>query len=135
MGGDPMDRIERLVEYLDLSDAQKVQIEESMASHHEDRQATAETLRATNQALQGMLESGSPDATAIGTKVIEIHGLRQQMGADQAARMTALRELLTPEQVEKLDALMAARDFARGDRGPRGERKGRHDGAKRHSGR
>jgi hypothetical protein len=57
------------------------------------------------------------------------------MGADQEARMTALREMLTPEQIEKLDALMAARDFGRGDRGPRGERKGQHDGANRPSGR
>lgn len=135
MGGDPMDRIERLVEFLELSDAQRVQIEESMVSRREDRQAAAETLRSSNETLQRMLGGESPDATAVGTKVIEIHGLRQQMGADQKAQMTALRDLLTPEQVQKLDALIAARDFARSDRGPRGERKGRHDGANRPSGR
>lgn len=135
--GDSMGRIEKLVGYLELSDAQRVQIEESMASHRENRQARHEVLRAGSDALQGLLESERPDATAIGNKVLELHGQRQQMAADSEAHMSALRDLLTSEQVEKLDALLAAREFTRGDRDhrPRGERKGRHDGAKRPSGR
>jgi Spy/CpxP family protein refolding chaperone len=118
-GADPAGRIERLVKFLDLSDAQRVQIEEAMAAQHESRQSLAETMRSRSRALQEMLESEQPNATAIGNNMIEAHALRKQMAADHEAHLDALRGLLAPEQVEKFDALMAAREFSRGREGGR----------------
>jgi Spy/CpxP family protein refolding chaperone len=129
-GGDPSARMERLIEYLDLSDAQRVQIEESMIEHRESRQALSQSMRARNESLQAMLESATPDATAIGNSVLERHELRKQMTAHQEAQISALRQMLTPEQAEKFDALMSAREFTRGEGGGRGQRKGRHSGQK-----
>jgi Spy/CpxP family protein refolding chaperone len=118
-GADPAGRIERLVTFLDLSDAQKVQIEEITVAQGESRQALSETMRSRSRALQEMLESEQPDATAIGNNMIEVHALRKQMAANQEAHLDALRGLLTPEQVEKFDALMAAREFSRDREGGR----------------
>ena len=122
--------IERLMGYLELSDAQQVQIEELTASHREDSRAGAEATRAIHKTLQEMLESEQPEPAAVGEKMIALHNRRRQLKADQQAHMEALRGLLTPEQVEKFDALVAARQFDRGDRQERQQRgrKKRHGG-------
>jgi Spy/CpxP family protein refolding chaperone len=112
-GFDPANRMERLVRFLELSDAQQVQIEEIMATHRESREALSGIMRSQNEALQGILEGQQPDPTAIGKRVLEIHDLRKQMTADQETQVNAVREQLTPEQAERFDALMAARDFGR----------------------
>jgi len=129
-------RLERLVEFLDLSDAQRLEIEEIMGEQRTARRATHETLRADGEALRALIESERPDPTLVGEQVIAMHVARKTMRQQGEADLDKIRSVLTPEQAERFDTLMEAREMGRdrdhrqrpGRRGPRGSGPGRADG-------
>ncbi len=67
-----------------------------------------EQLRATEEQLAGLLRSDNPDATAVGTLVLQGKGLREQMGAVHRAYLEGFDALLTPEQAQRLAAIRRA---------------------------
>ena len=112
-------RLETMTEYLDLTEAQTYEWETLSASQRESRGASFDALRDGQEALQEILESGAPDATRVGEIVIDLHNQRRSIQAQREADLESLKQILTPDQVEKLDAMMAAKEFGR-ERGPRG---------------
>ena len=111
-------RIERLIEFLELSDAQTLEIEEIMSQQREARKASFQTMRADGEALRTLIDSENPDATLVGQKVLAMHAARKASRAQGEADLERIRGVLTPEQAERFDVLMEAREM----RGERGER-------------
>jgi len=114
-------RTERMIEFLELSDAQTLQIETILDEQRKSRQTALGAIRSANEELQALLDSESPDVERVGAKVIELHAMRKAMRAQGASDHDKIRDLLTPEQAEKLDTMMEVREMGRGDR----DRKGR----------
>ena len=60
-------------------------------------------MRASSEALAGLLREDSPDAAAVGEKVIALRNLRQEIGSTRTDLVTAFEALLTGEQKERLE--------------------------------
>jgi Spy/CpxP family protein refolding chaperone len=109
-----MGRAGRMARFLDLSDQQQEAIKKLREDQRGDRQALWEKLKKNRDAMQQALESANPDATAVGELAIEAHRLHQQERALRDAQDRAIRELLTPEQKTKFDAMTALREEGMG---------------------
>jgi len=123
MGDGPMteeffeQRFERLADHLELSEAQRVEAEALRERLFADVKERVAEAGATFETIHEMAAAENPDATAIGELVIQMHRDRAAMRAAHDAYRAELVALLTPEQVERLEAWEAARPW--GDhRGP-----------------
>jgi len=122
------DRFERLADHLELSEAQRVEAEalrDRLFANAEERIAAA---GATFETIHEMAAAADPDAAAIGELVIQMHRDRTAMREAHEAYRAELVALLTPEQVERLEAWEAARPWGE-HRGP-----GLHPGPGNHHG-
>lgn len=117
-------RLERMARALDLSDEQKAQVETLSQRHRSEVEPLLEQSRQLRQDVQAALESGTPDATAIGQKVIAAHQTMEKVRASRDDFEEHFEALLTAEQRQTLTTLKQARERVRGDRkghrGPRG---------------
>ena len=116
-------RFERLAEYLELTEAQRAEAEALHDRWLGDAREVHETTQASFAKIHEMAAAENPDATAIGELVIQMHRDHQAMRQAHEAWRAELVELLTPEQVEKLEAWEAARPEGMGF-----GRHGRHGG-------
>lgn len=132
----PERRVERMIELLDLSDAQALEIEEILAAQRASRRAAHQDLRADRDALEALLDSDNPDPAAVGQRVLALHAARKAGRAQSEADLGRIRSVLTPEQADKFDVLLEARAMRGerdrherpGRRGPRGHRRGGRGG-------
>jgi Spy/CpxP family protein refolding chaperone len=108
--GPRMGRAEGMARFLGLSDAQKEQVRNLMESRREEQVALRERMRKNRDAMEKALEGSSPDPVAVGELAIEGHRLREQGRALREARDKAVREILTPEQQVRFDAMRALRE-------------------------
>jgi len=102
--------------FLELTEDQQAAAREVFEQRRPQVQALHERLRQNRQLLRESLESGSPDATAVGELVIEGHALKKRGRALRQESKEAFESLLTPEQHRRLEMLEAARAAA----GPKG---------------
>jgi Spy/CpxP family protein refolding chaperone len=110
-------RLDRLAEYLELSDAQRVEAEALRERVFADVKERIATAGATFETIHEMAAAENPDATAIGELVIQMHRDREAMREAHDAFRAELVALLTPEQVERLEAWEAAHPWGE-HRGP-----------------
>ena len=106
-----------LAEYLGLTADQKAAWQTNQQELRTAAQALHEQQRALHDALQTALESG--DATAVGTIMLQIRAIGDQLKAARDAAEAKFEALLTSEQISKYEAFQAALDFLR-QRGPGG---------------
>ena len=119
-GGPPMGPAGRMAKYLGLTDQQQEDIRKLMDDRRADHQALRDKVKKNREAMQAALESDNPDATAVGQLAIEAHKLHQQEKALRDAQEKAIRDLLTPDQKVKFDAMKALREQGMGGRPPEG---------------
>jgi len=119
-------RSERLADLLELTAAQRTQLDELRTSRLEAARPTIEALRQNAEELHALVESASPDPTEVGTRVLAMHRMKEELKAARQAFEKDLEALLTSDQKIAWDALQRARESFREDRafGPRGERRG-----------
>lgn len=101
-------RFDRLADHLELSEAQRVETEalrERLLADIEERIGEA---RSGFETIHEMAAAEDPDPTAIGELVIRMHRDRQALREAHEAYRAELVGLLTPEQVERLEAWEAA---------------------------
>ncbi len=123
--GGPGFMLPRIARALDLSDAQVEQARALLDDLAATVQPLREQGRTLHQEIGELLDADSPDATAIGEKVIEGYALREQERAAHEDFQTAFEALLTPAQQEKWDLLKDVREFLGGpDGGPPGGQRG-----------
>ena len=117
-------RHERIAEFLELSEEQAVQ----WRALHEER---TEAMRSRFEQVRSMLEAETPDEAAVGRAVIAAHREMEALSALGDELHAELAELLTPDQLEKLETVRQAREELgprRGGRrgGPFGRHGARH---------
>jgi Spy/CpxP family protein refolding chaperone len=109
-GPPPNDRA--IAQFLGLTSDQQTQID----ALHQSLRTTIEPLfeqkRAEDEKLHSMIESSSPDATAIGKQVLAVHAIDEQIKAAHDAMDQKIESLLNAEQKVKFEAFLAARHVA-----------------------
>ena len=88
----------RLDQLLDLSAAQRTEIEALVTSHRETGRSLHDQERANSEKLRTLLAGDDPAPAAVGALVIANHRLREQLRAERERFDTELNALLTPEQ-------------------------------------
>lgn len=97
-------RIDRMAERLGLSEEQKEQLEALRAKQRETLRPLFEAMRGAHEAFENALEADSPDAAKVGTAALAMKAARDKAEAAQKHAFDETKALLTPEQVEKLEA-------------------------------
>ncbi len=101
--------LDRMVEALELDDGQKAQVEVILTESRDRHAARREGAQAKQEMLQSLLDSNSPDPAEVGALMIEIHQSRQQMSAEREQVHAEISALLTPDQLQRLDAVKEMR--------------------------
>lgn len=101
---------------LDLTEAQRSQVQSIMEAHRAERQALAEKVRDARQALHAKVTAETLDESGIRAA----HAALSQLEADQVVMRAKIRaeihQLLTPEQRAKAAELKAQAQKRRADR-------------------
>lgn len=117
-GGDGM--AGHLAERLDLNEGQRASLKTFVEQLHAEIEPIREQTRALHEEILKELESGNPNATAIGERVIAAHANREKMKAAHDAFKERLGTILDAEQKEKLEEMherMHMRHFGEGGPG------------------
>ena len=105
--GQDVSPLQVVAQFLQLAPQQASQ----MAQMVEARQTTITPLITTAQTLTqelGVLLNNGGSPTQIGTALVQIHALQQQIGHVQAAFLTQFVAMLDAEQVQRLQAVQVA---------------------------
>ena len=94
-------------EFLQLSPSQATELGQLMQTRQTTLVSLFQNAQALTQQLGVMLSSGGNPAL-IGTVVIQIHALQQQMAQAQQAFLTQFIATLSPEQLQRLHAVQIA---------------------------
>ncbi len=84
----------------------------------EETKPVREAQRALHDELKALLDTDSPDATAVGELVLSLHADRGQVKAIHEAAFEEFKALLTAEQLAKLERLREVRRHFGAPRGP-----------------
>ena len=119
-GPDPLDP-GFLARYLELTDSQKEEAKALFEAHREAIRPIHEEMKALGEELRALLDSDSPDATAVGEAVLALQALRERAATAREGVVDDLRGILTTSQQVKLDHLLEILELQR-DRGRRGKK-------------
>ncbi|GAB4253186.1 MAG: hypothetical protein Kow00109_28830 [Acidobacteriota bacterium] len=100
-----------LARYLELTDEQVEQIQAILEQTRSDVEPLRMQIRELRRQIREALESGAPDPAQVGSWVIEIHNLRLQIRDLHESARQAVYQVLTAEQVEKLESLKEAAEL------------------------
>jgi protein CpxP len=121
----PGNRGGRLLEELDLSDAQKQEIKAIHERGRNQSQPTRDQLRQAQEQLKNLM-AGTASESAIRSQYAQVKALRQQMADIRFDHMLEVREVMTPAQRQEFAQLMESRrEQWRSNRGNRNNRPGR----------
>ena len=107
-----------LVAYLNLTAEQKTAWDAARAAFETASQPLFEKQREAQEQLGTLLEGKSTDACAIGTQMIAIRTIGDQIKAAHDALDAKFETLLTADQKSKYEAFEAAVQFLRDHEGP-----------------
>jgi Spy/CpxP family protein refolding chaperone len=107
-----------LVAYLNLTAEQKTAWDSARAAFETAAQPLFEKQREAQEQLGTLLDSKSADACAIGTQMIAIRTIGDQIKAAHDALDAKFESLLTADQKSKYEAFEAAVQFLRDHEGP-----------------
>ena len=107
--GQPAPRFTALKDYLGLTDAQVTALADARKKQVEAAQPIREQLRAKAEALRTEMQKASPDGAAIGSLIVDIKKLREQLRTSHQGVNSDALAVLNPDQQAKLKALDDAR--------------------------
>lgn len=107
---------ERLAEYLELDESQRIEWQTLREEHRAALEPVLAEMKANRESLRTLLESDAADPTTVGEIVLAGRDLKNQLKAAREQLDADLVAVLTAEQQEKFEAFKAAA----GERGPRG---------------
>ncbi len=108
----PGDRLQQLVEYLDLSEAQEVEWNAIVERHFDAVEARHRKLGELRDSFRQLADQESPDLTALGQAALDLHREMESIRASRQQLIEELAVVLTPEQLERFEAFQAAREFS-----------------------
>jgi Spy/CpxP family protein refolding chaperone len=118
------ERLARITDYLELSEAQVGEWQEIAARHHEQAGQRRDRIASLREEFRTLAEQETPNLEQLGQTALDLHREMETMRTGRDEIMAEIETILTPEQSEKLAALKAARELGadRGHRRPRGDR-------------
>lgn len=120
--GGPADRIERVVQRLDLDQAQRERIQATLSQHRPAVREAAQTLRERTQAVRALVEDENAGDRQIERAVEGVMQARADLAHRREALTAAVRAELNPRQQAEVILMMQERRQAmRARMGPRGE--------------
>lgn len=105
-----------LAELLDLTEAQRAQIDALRASMRATTQPLHEQLQANREEMRAAVEAG--DAAKAGALAVAAHQIAQQLKGARDAFLAGVEGVLTPEQKVKFAVYQELMELRR-ERGPR----------------
>jgi periplasmic protein CpxP/Spy len=111
---------QRMAEKLNLTDAQKKQIEAINRGFRDNNKAVFESSRALREQFREAKQAN--DTAKLEALKPQLEQQRTQMQQLRQAHRAQIVAVLTPEQRTQWEALKAEREARRGERGPRGHR-------------
>ncbi len=107
----PEARLERLAMRLDLSDAQRGELTQLMEQSRAEMEAsgTRERLLTARRELGRLIEQGPFDEAAVRAAAAAVAAAEADLAVARARRAQAVREILTPEQLDQLGELRSER--------------------------
>jgi Spy/CpxP family protein refolding chaperone len=106
--GDILGNPRALARYLKLTPAQ-IEIQKQLVQTlHNTTKPLYQQIEPLEDQLHGQLDAASPDACGVGSTVVQIDGLRDQIRAARQDFDEAFSAILTPEQLAKYEALKDA---------------------------
>ena len=108
-------RLESVAQELDLSDEQSAKWQATIDEHFQSREATRKQMGELREEFNRLAETENPDLERLGEIALTLHREVRNTRPDRQQLITDLKAILTPEQVEQFDSLVASRQFA----GPR----------------
>jgi Spy/CpxP family protein refolding chaperone len=130
-GGQRPDPAAGLKNALGLTDAQVTAIQALEQTERTRMQGIMTDIRSKRQALDALLNAASPNPNDVGNAAIALHAAESKMSGERDYFISQLKTLLTGDQQQKLDTLLAANGGRGlpfpglggfGFRGPRGSR-------------
>ena len=95
----------RFMQALDLTEAQKTQVQKLRAEMFERTEETREALEAKREAMHALWTTASPDRDAILAQHEQMDALRKVLREAKVDFRLAVHSLLSAEQVRKLESL------------------------------
>ena len=92
---------------LALTDAQKVQIQQILASDQPSLDALAAQIRGDRGVLDSAVAGGSSNSCNIGTAFLQLDSDQRALATELASLRTNIEAVLTPDQKAKLDGCIA----------------------------
>jgi protein CpxP len=114
----------KLLEELNLSDAQLQQMQEIRERGRTQSEPTRNQLQQAQEQLKNLM-TGNASESAIRTQFQQVQSLRQQLASMHFDHMLEMRNVLTPAQRQEFAQLMEQRREQWGNRRDRGDRPGR----------
>lgn len=102
-GGEGM--ADHLAERLDLNEEQKASLKTFLEQLHNEIAPLGEQTRSLHEEIQKELASGSPNATAIGERVIAAHAIHEKMKTVHDGFKEKLGSILDEEQKKELEEM------------------------------
>jgi Spy/CpxP family protein refolding chaperone len=106
--GQAPDRTAALKAALNLTDAQVAAITTLMQTRRTRAQAIFTEIQQKRQALDALLNATPPNPTDVGNAAIALHASEMKLAGEKDWFLTELKKLLTGEQQQTLDNLLAA---------------------------
>jgi len=121
-------QIAMALKHLDLSDDQREKIEALREKTREENLEARKSLVRLKNELHGVMLEDSPDAAEAGRLIERIGDLRTRMRIERMETRLAIRNLLTPEQRDRLIAHLGRGGYGMGPNGfaPRCDGDGPH---------
>ena len=123
-------RLEAAAEYLQLTDDQRVEWQGILAQHRETVRREWQELADLRERFRFLAETQDPDLAELGSLALTMHRRSEAMRDLRFSLDERLTSILTPDQLERYEALETARETVRS----RGHRGRPHRGAKPDSG-
>lgn len=101
---DGSERLQRMQEHLGLNEQQVKQIGDIIATSKSERQALRKASKDVRQKLQAVLQSEQPDQAQIRKLADEQGRIKADMIVLHSKQRTAINQVLTPEQRQKMQS-------------------------------
>jgi Spy/CpxP family protein refolding chaperone len=106
-------RLEAVAEELDLSAEQSAKWKTTIDEHFRTRETTRKQMEDLRTEFNRLAETENPDLERLGEIALTLHREARDNRPDRQRLVTELKGILTPEQQERFDSLVASRQFAR----------------------
>lgn len=106
--GRVVDPLAGLKAALNLTDAQVSAIQALIQTRQTRAQALMREIQQKRQTLGTLLDAATPNPTDVGNAAIALHASEKKLPAERDWFITELKKLLTGDQQQKLDTLLAA---------------------------